>query len=306
MKIDTVKIGNKIMQVGALVFMMLVAFVVLSGSTQAAACTPASGFGSVTRTGVTVSAAGTHNVWVRMQAGDALANSVGVEVTPSGGSPSCMVATSQSTTSWEWRNAGSITVTQTGNTLKLVGLAANVKVDKVLLVPTSSSCTPSNRRDTTKNPIEEPGDNCVVSSTTTVSPTTTTASPTVTTQPPTPSTPVPPTTQPPLPPTVDKNPPTSPSKISRSLVLDATRFRYNLQLKWLPSADAEGGIKYYSVMRSDGLGSNALSPVYTDDAVVANTKYTYTIQAFDMAGNASKPVQTSLTARCFFIWCWLE
>ncbi|MCC7543534.1 hypothetical protein IT415_02390 [bacterium] len=295
MHIEEIRIRGKVILAGILAVTILTTFTALSGSAQAAACAPANGLGSVTQTSVTVNAAGVHNVWVRMRAGDALANSVGVEVTPSGGAPSCLVASSQNITDWEWRNVGSITVTKTGNTIRLVGLAANVKVDRVILVSASSSnCIPSNSRDTTKSPIEEPGDNCIAATSPPTATITSTPPPTAT------------ITSTPSPPTTDKNPPTAPSNISRLLVLDIFRFRYNLQLKWTPSADAEGAIKHYSVVRNDGMVSNSLRPDYVDNEVVVNTKYTYTIQAFDMAGNASRPIQTSLTTRCLFVWCWLE
>lgn len=138
------------------VVVVAVGLFIASGIGQAAACQPATGFGSTTRTGVTAPSSGEYVVWVRMQSSDPMHNGVGVEVTPSGGSPNCLVATSANFTAWEWNNAGRVNATQSGNTIKLVGLAANVKVDRVILVPVSNaSCVPSNRRITTTNPIQD-------------------------------------------------------------------------------------------------------------------------------------------------------
>ncbi len=161
---------------------------------------------------------------------------------------------------------------------------------------------PSNSGRTDCPPF--PARNVTTPTTTTVSPTTTpttTVSPTTT-----PTTTVSPTTTPPPDHSVDKNPPTAPSQISRSLAFDPVRFRYNLELKWVPSADAEGKISYYTVKRnSELLGSTEIAK-YTDSTLTTNVRYSYELQAYDMAGNASPAAKSSLTAQCFLIWCWLE
>ncbi|QQS26710.1 hypothetical protein IPM44_03240 [bacterium] len=273
-----------------------VGLLITSGIGLAAPCQPAAGFGSVTRTGVTTPSSGEYVVWVRMQSSDPMHNGVGVEVTPSGGSPNCLVATSTNFTAWEWNNAGRVNATQSGNTIRLVGLAANVKVDRVILVPVSNaSCVPSNKRITNTNPVQEPGDNCLAVAT--VVPTTST---------PVPSTPVP--TTPPPGPAVDKNPPTAPTKISRSLVLDPARLRYNLELKWAPSVDAEdkGQVARYQIKRNGQIMQSSSTAKFVDPSININTKYNYEIQGFDKAGNGSQISKTSVTAKCFIIWCWLE
>lgn len=280
-------------------------FFVLSGRGQAAACQPANGFGSTTRTGVTVPSSGEYVVWVRMQSSDPMHNGVGVEVAPSGGAPSCLVATSANFAAWEWNNAGRVNATQSGNTIRLVGLAANVKVDRVILVSVSNaSCVPSNKRITTTNPIQEPGDNCLTPITSTVTPTT----PVVTTTPPTPAPPSPSPTPPAPGPSTDKNPPTAPTKISRSLVLDPARLRYNLELKWAPSVDAEDKeqVAHYQIKRNGQIMQSSSTAKFIDSSININTKYSYEIQGFDKAGNGSQISKTSVTAKCFIIWCWLE
>lgn len=88
---------------------------------RAAACVPGSGFGSMVRNDVSVTERGSYVVWVRMKVSNIQGASVGVEVIPSGGSPTCFTATSTSTSTWQWQNAGKVALTQSGNTLKLVG-----------------------------------------------------------------------------------------------------------------------------------------------------------------------------------------
>lgn len=281
---------------------------ITAGIGRAAPCQPAAGFGSVTRTGVTTPSSGEYIVWVRMQSSDPMHNGVGIEVTPSGGSPNCLVATSTNFTGWEWNNAGRVNVAQSGNAIKLVGLAVNVKVDRVILVPVSNaSCVPSNKRITTTNPIQEPGDNCLaVATTVTDPPTPPVDPPTPPTRPPDP--PNPPVDPPTQPPATDVNSPTAPTKIGRSLVLDPARLRYNLELKWVPSVDAEdkGQVASYQIKRNGQIMPSASTAKFVDSSININTKYSYEIQAFDKAGNGSQISKTSVTAKCFIIWCWLE
>lgn len=284
----------------------VVLFFIFANTGHAAACQPAAGFGSVTQSGVTTASSGQYNVWVRMQGADPMQNSVGVEVTPTGGSPTCLIASSANFTGWEWRNAGQVGVTQSGNTLRIVGLAAKVKVDRVILVPANITCTPSNTRNTSKNPIEEPGDNCLAAASTPVQSTSVTVSPSPTATPTTSVTPSSTPTPTPPSPTADKNPPTAPTKISRALVADLVRGRYNLELKWTPSADAEGAVAYYSVKRNGQAMTPVTTAKFVDTTLVPDTKYTYDLQAYDKAGNPSQVSQTTLTGRCFLIWCWIE
>lgn len=139
------------------------------------------------------------------------------------------------------------------------------------------------------------------STTSTPTPTTSTVPPTVT---PTQSPGTNPTPTPT--PTADKIPPTEPIKIKRSLVLDPLRVAYNLQLKWQASTDVGSGVKDYLVTRQDGKSWTTISPIFTDNTVVANQVYKYEIKARDKANNISVASSASAKAQCLLIWCWLE
>lgn len=293
----------------------LVVFVFSAQSAQAAACVPGTGLGTATTTGISVNTAGSYKVWVRMQAGSAIGNTVGVEVTPSGGNPTCLTAGSPSLTSssWQWVQAGTTTLTTSNNTLKLVATVANVRVDRVILTAATSLCIPSNLRTTT-SPIVEPGDNCIVASptpTVVVSPTTSVvASPTKTPTPtptaaPTPTpTPIPTPTPTPTP-VADVIAPSSPTNLTRSLGADYARFAYYLDLNWTKSTDNVAVADYAVKRNGTQLGTSATTN-YKDFSFRVDTIYNYEIQARDAAGNISSANKTVAVGRCFLIWCWIE
>ncbi len=60
----------------------------------------------------------------------------------------------------------------------------------------------------------------------------------------------------------------------------------SVSLNWSNSTD-NVGVKGFRVNRSDGKNFNALTNSFTDTTVISNTKYSYTVQAFDAAGNYS-------------------
>lgn len=314
----------------------LVAFLFSSQHAQAAACTPGAGLATATKTGIAVDAAGSYKIWVRMQAGSAIGNTVGVETTASGGAPSCFTAGSPTLTSasWQWIQAGTTTLTATGNTLKLVATVPNVRIDRVILVASSSTCTPSNVRVLTSSPVVEPGDNCIVASPTptavitpsaTITPTKTptptatptptpTAAPTATPTPtptPTPTaapTPTPtkaPTPTPTPTPQVDSSAPSQPGSLTRSLGTDYIRFAYFLDLNWTKSTDNVAVTDYVIKRNGTQLGTSTTNN-YKDYNFGADTLYNYEVVARDAAGNVSAANKTVAVGRCFFIWCWIE
>ena len=89
----------------------------------------------------------------------------------------------------------------------------------------------------------------------------------------------------PTPVTVDNTPPTVPVW----LLPCATNGNKSLVLTWAPSTDTYSPPVKYTVTRGDGTSIAVTSASYTDTTVVKNVSYTYTVTAFDQAGNASVP-----------------
>lgn len=174
------------------VLLALVVFIASTHHAHAATCVPGTNMATVTNAGVTVPAAGSYKVWVRVAAAQPLAVKARLEITPSGGTATCfdVVNPAPTTTSWQWVPLGPTSLTATGNTVKLVGVDVGVRIDRVIYVAATSTCTPSNTRvlATSTSPAVEPGDNCLATATTTSTTSTTT---TVTTQPPAAAIPVP-------------------------------------------------------------------------------------------------------------------
>ena len=307
------KLIRKITQLSLGLGMIMLSFFVLSGQAKAAACTQATGLGTLTKTGISVPKAGSYKVWVRMQAGSALGNAVGVEVTPSGGSPSCVIAggTGLSSVGWEWKQAGSITATATGNTLKLVGSVADVKVDRVILIDSTSTCVPSNVRNTTSTTPTEPGDNCIVASPT-ATPTAVVVTPTLPATPsrtpsPTPTrtptpvptkTPVPTATPTPVPPLG------SLSKPSLTMAFDWAKGRYYIWVNWKVPTGSSSTTKY-DVIRGTQLIGTSTTAGFADYNLAANTDYTYQVQARNGTTTTTSPTVTGRTL-CFFIFCTVQ
>ncbi len=106
-------------------------------------------------------------------------------------------------------------------------------------------------------------------------------------------------------PTLDIQKPTSPTNISRSLILNAARLRYDLQIKWNASSD-NIGVDQYVVSRNGTVISKTTSTNYKDSSLKSGTLYNYRIEAQDAAGNTSDAATTSAKANCFLLWCSLE
>lgn len=219
---------------------------------SAAACIPVSGMGSVTNASVSAIQPGTNSVWVRIQSATPTAINLNIEATPSGGVPSCFSIKSPNPTAstiWTWVNAGSFAATATGNSIKLLGVDPGVRVDRVIIFPTSSTCTPSNVRVTTGTP-SEPGDNCV------------------------PVSPPPPTT-------TDTVAPIGPSSVTTT-----AQSTSQINLTW-PAATDNVGVKNYEIYRNGSLIGTSTTTVYADSGLAAGTSYSYKVLAVDAAGNKS-------------------
>jgi hypothetical protein len=124
--------------------------------------------GTVTNS-ISVPETGTYKVWVRMQVPETTntSNSNGVRLELAGASTQCFTVTTTSSSAvnaWQWVNTDAtaastplITASMTTGTYtsKILGLKAGVKVDKVILLKSDSTCIPSN--DFTSG---DPGENC--------------------------------------------------------------------------------------------------------------------------------------------------
>jgi chitodextrinase len=80
----------------------------------------------------------------------------------------------------------------------------------------------------------------------------------------------------------DMNPPTAPSSLLASLS------QGRVALTWTGSTD-DVGVTSYSILRDGAQVGSSTSTSYTDQTTAPNTTYTYTVVAFDGAGNASAP-----------------
>ncbi len=131
-------------------------------------CATSDTIGSATYT-VTAPETTTYRIWVRMQVPDTTNtnNTNGVKIELDGNQ--CFKATttaSNAVNQWQWVNSDATAastintttqITAGSHTIKLLGMKAGVKVDKVLLLKSDNTCTPSN--DLTNG---SPGDNCTV------------------------------------------------------------------------------------------------------------------------------------------------
>ncbi len=119
-------------------------------ATSGACPTPSTDYGTASAT-ANVTSAGTYYVWVHMKAASATANTVYLQA---GGNTCINVDGNTSTTAFKWTNQG----ISNGNTgvmilnnltvsssyaIKLIGNAAGVEVDKIILT-TDASCNPAN------------------------------------------------------------------------------------------------------------------------------------------------------------------
>ena len=80
----------------------------------------------------------------------------------------------------------------------------------------------------------------------------------------------------------DLNPPTAPSNLM------ASTSQGRVALTWTASTD-DVGVTSYGILRDGVQVGSASSTTYTDQTIAPNTTYTYTVVAFDGAGNASQP-----------------
>jgi len=81
--------------------------------------------------------------------------------------------------------------------------------------------------------------------------------------------------------TVDNTPPTAPTGLS------ATTAAFNqINLSWSPSTD-NFGVTGYEIIRSGVQVGTSTQTTYDDVGLTASTTYTYTVKAFDAAGNVS-------------------
>jgi len=159
----------------------------------AAACTaPATDYGTVSNLSVNVSASGTYRVWTRMAAADTTNNTYLLEIDGSNcytvGGSGVPVYASGATTYFVSGSSNWISKTSSGtqidvnltagtHTLKLIGNAPNVVVDRVVMTQ-DTACVPSGTGDNCANPpdttapvasITSPANNASISGTVTVS-----------------------------------------------------------------------------------------------------------------------------------------
>lgn len=250
-------------------------FVINTNHAHAAACVPGTGMATVTNSSFSTKQAGANDIWVRVQSASPLAVKLRVEVTAGGTStPTCFEVsnpTPTSSTAWSWVKAGSITMPQTGNTLKLVGVDPGMRVDRAIAVPQAllingQPCTPSNTRNASASPAVEPGDNCLVAPTTTI----------VSTQPPA---------------TGDTAAPTNPTNFKASNITSN-----QLTLTWSPATD-NVAVTNYTVTTGTRTVYSGTALTATDLNLNPNTAYSYKIVAKDAAGNTSSGVTVSATTQ---------
>ena len=103
----------------------------------------------------------------------------------------------------------------------------------------------------------------------------------------------------------DKDPPSAPLSLNRTLYLDWFRMSYGIILRWNKSTD-NVGVKNYIISRNDKKIGTTSNNYYKDYRVSAGTKYTYSVQAVDDAGNTSSPASVQAEGYCFLIWCSLK
>jgi hypothetical protein len=89
----------------------------------------------------------------------------------------------------------------------------------------------------------------------------------------------------------DKTAPNPPSGLS-ALAANST----TVNLSWTASSDTgsnQTGVVKYNVLRNGSVIAQPTTTTYTDNAAVANTTYSYTVQAVDGAGNVSSNSNTA-------------
>lgn len=85
------------------------------------------------------------------------------------------------------------------------------------------------------------------------------------------------------PPVTDNTPPTEPTGLTASAISNDT-----IALSWQASSDPVGVTGYTIDRNGEAIGSSTTTS-YKDGLLAANTKYCYTVVAYDSAGNVSSP-----------------
>lgn len=128
-----------------------------SGPTvQAAACTSSGNFGAVTFSGgdLTLPSPGTYYLWARINV-TAAGNGFELEVN----GDICIPMTTTTPNQWMWVNANQSTynfTATTGNSLRMLGLNPNVKVDQLVLT-TDPTCVPNDFGNNCGVSVTNPG-----------------------------------------------------------------------------------------------------------------------------------------------------
>jgi parallel beta-helix repeat protein len=262
---------------------------------------------------------GSYKVWARIK------SSAGGRVRVIVNNSQCTdIAASSGVTDWQWGVSSQVISSLLSGTysMRIVALDPNVSIDKLLILDTSVTCTPTgDGTNCTSTPSPTPTTTTTTTSTvtptTTVTPaptTTTTVSPsptpttttTVTTTPTTTTTVSPsPTTTTTPPPTTDTTAPSTPTNVKASVVFDALRFSYYNSLRWTASYDNVGVSRYLIKRNGTQIGTSTTTK-FQDYNIAANTPYSYEIYAQDAAGNTSQAGAARLVGKCFLIWCWAE
>jgi fibronectin type 3 domain-containing protein len=86
----------------------------------------------------------------------------------------------------------------------------------------------------------------------------------------------------------DTTPPTTPTGLSATAATATS-----VKLSWNASTDSGSGVSKYNVLRNGVVIAQPTGTSYTDNTVVANTAYSYTVQAVDGAGNVSANSNTA-------------
>ncbi len=101
-------------------------------------------------------------------------------------------------------------------------------------------------------------------------------------------------------------PPSVPGDLRASLTFDWTALKYTIALNWKPSVD-DRKVAGYTVRRDGVVLATPTSTAVNDQKdLVADKRYTYTVQARDEAGNVSPATSKSVTGSCFLVWCTLR
>lgn len=150
-------------------FAVIGGLIILSSKAATGVCSTTGVIGSATAS-VTVPETTQYRLWVRMQVPDTTntSNLNGTRIEITGASNQCFTVTttaSNAVNAWQWINSDASAastphvtsqISAGTYTVKILGLRAGVKVDKVLFLKASENCTPSN----TVSDSVMPGDNC--------------------------------------------------------------------------------------------------------------------------------------------------